>query len=144
MDSKILFPDSKILVTKSFDIHQDWESPIPGFFIIEIRRDVKSISEFTDQEALEFIRLVRTVTKGMKDALNIKEIYLFQNEDSEHHFHLWIFPRHDWMDKFGRKIQSVRPIINYAKKNMVNDSVLKEVKKQVKTMKTYLSKTYNL
>lgn len=42
-------------------------------------------------------------------------------------------------EKFGRKIQSVRPIINYAKENMLSDDVFNEVKENVKEMKKFMS-----
>jgi len=139
MEEKILFPNENIITTKLFNVAQDWEIPIPGFFIIAPLRKLKSIPEFSDEEAIEFINLIRKLRKGMKDVLKIEEVYLFQNEDTKHNFHLWIFPRHDWMEKFGRGIQSVRPIMNYAKENMVNDDVFKEIKNQVRKMKKYMS-----
>lgn len=139
MTDKMLFPKENIIITKYFDVHQDWEVPIPGFFIIASLRKIKSISEFTDEEANEFIDLIRNIRKGMKDILKIKEVYLFQNEDTGHDFHLWMFPRHDWMEKFGKKIQSVRPIINYAKENMLDDNVAGEVKEYVQKMKNFMT-----
>jgi len=139
MEDKILFPNENIITAKYFDIHQDWEVQIPGFFIIAPLQKLKSIDEFTDEEAIEFVNLIRKVRKGMRDVLKIDEVYFFQNEDTEHGFHLWIFPRHKWMEKFGRKIQSVRPIMNYAKENMLSDDVFKEVKEDVKKMKEFMS-----
>ncbi len=139
MEDKILFPNKNIITTKLFNVGQDWEVPIPGFFIIAPLRKLKSISEFSDEEANEFINLIRKVRKGMMDILKIEEVYFFQNEDTEHGFHLWIFPRHAWMEKFGRKIQSVRPIMNYAKENMLSDNILKEVEDYVEKMKKYMS-----
>jgi diadenosine tetraphosphate (Ap4A) HIT family hydrolase len=138
MADKILFPNENIIITKHFDVHQDKEVPIPGFFIITSLRKLKSISEFSDEEALEFINLIRKIRSGMRDVLKIEEVYFFQNEDTSHNFHLWIFPRHKWMKKIGNKIQSVRPIMDYAKENMTTDDVSKEVKDHVK-MKKYMS-----
>ncbi len=139
MEDKILFPNENIIATDFFNVSQDWEVPIPGFFIIAPLRKLKSIDEFTDEEANEYITLIRKVRKGMRDVLKIEEVYFFQNEDSEHGFHLWIFPRYKWMDKFGRKIQSVRPIINYATENMLSDDIFKEVREYVKRMKEFTS-----
>lgn len=133
-----LFPNEKVVETKSMEIHQDWEVPIPGFFILSPKRKIRSISEFTDGESAEFMNVLRNIRKGMKEVLGIKDVYLFQNEDTEHNFHLWIFPRHDWMEKFGRKIQSVRPIINYAKANMVTDDIVEEVKESTRKMREYM------
>jgi hypothetical protein len=139
MEDQILFPNENIITTKLFNIGQDWEVPIPGFFVITPLRKLKSISEFTDKEAIEFINLIRKVRKGMRDVLGIEDVYLFQTEDTEHNFHLWIFLRHSWMEKFGRKIQSVRPIMNYAKENMLSDDVFNKVRDYVKKMKKYMS-----
>ena len=43
------------------------------------------------------------------------------------------------MDEFGRKIQSVRPIMTYAKENMLSNDVSKEVKGCVNKMKEFMS-----
>ena len=139
MEDKILFPNENIITTKLFNVNQDWEIPIPGFFIISPLRKLKSIDEFSEEEAIEYINLIRKVRKGMRDILKIEEVYFFQNEDTEHGFHLWIFPRHEWMDEFGRKIQSVRPIMTYAKENMLSNDVSKEVKGCVNKMKEFMS-----
>ena len=139
MKDKILFPNENIISTDLFNVNQDWEVPIPGFFIIAPLRKLKSIDEFTDEEANEFINLIRKVRKGMRDILKIEEVYFFQNEDSKHGFHLWIFPRHKWMEKFGEKIESVKPIMNYAKENMLSDDVFNEVRENVKKMKEFMS-----
>lgn len=131
--------DVTVLETAHFHVGQDWEVPIVGFFVIGSKRRIKSILDFGDEEALEFIRLVRFVRKGMKEILGIDDVYFFQNEDSEHEFHLWIFPRHKWMDSFGRKIQSVRPIMEYAKKEMADEKHVAEVKDAAQKVRTYLS-----
>ena len=139
MKDKILFPNENIISTDLFNVNQDWEVPIPGFFIIAPLRKLKSIDEFTDEETNEFINLIRKVRKGMRHILKIEEVYFFQNEDSKHGFHLWIFPRHKWMEKFGRKIESVKPIMNYAKENMLSDDVFKEVREYIKLMNEFMS-----
>ena len=139
MTEKPLFANEKVLVTKNFDIHQDWDVPIPGFFIIENLNPRRSIAEFTDEELAEFAGLVRKLRRGMQDVLKIKDVYFFQNEDSEHGYHLWMFPRHDWMDKFGRKIQSVRPIIEFAKEQLATDkNIAQTVRQYVQEMKIYM------
>jgi hypothetical protein len=76
----------------------------------------------------------------MREILKIEEIYLFENEDTKHNFHLWIFPRHNWMENFGRKIESVRPIMNYAKDNMINEKTFEEIKNTCLKMREYMKK----
>lgn len=74
---KKLFPNETVIITNHFDVHQDWEVPIPGFFIIATKRKIRSISEFTSQEAEEFINLIIKLRKGMEEVLNIKDVYFF-------------------------------------------------------------------
>lgn len=141
MQDKILFPDETFFSTKYFDVMQDWEVPISGFFIIAPKRKIRSVSELTDNESKDFMNILRKVREGMRTVLKIKDVYLFENEDTSHNlFHLWIFPRCAWMERFGRKIESVRPIINYAKNNLATESVIREVKDSVEKMSKFMNK----
>ena len=135
---KKLFPNEELIRTKYFNVMQDWEVPIPGFFILAANRKLRSIAEFTDEEKKDFINTLVMVRKAMEKALEIKTVVLFQNEDTEYNFHVWIFPRHSWMEKYGNKMKSVPEIVEYAKENMVTDKIIKEVKEYVKIMKEYL------
>lgn len=135
----ILFPDWKIIETDYFKVEQDWEVPIPWFFILSSKKITKSISDFTDIEAQDFIMLLRKVRLWMKNVLDIKDIGIYQNEATEHNFHVWIFPRHERMKKFDyKKIQSIFPIMNYAKEHMATEDVIKEVRLNIQKMKEYM------
>ena len=133
-----LFLNEVVIETAYFTVGQDWEVPIPGFLIVAARRKLRSISEFTDEEVREFGFLLRKLRQGMRDVLGISDVYLFQNEDTEHNFHFWIFPRHPWMEQFGRKIESVRPIMKYAVANMATDAFFQEVKEVVSKLRGYI------
>ncbi len=129
----------EIIINENFDAHQDWEVPIPGFVVVASKvTDRRSLADFSSTELTELVLLLKDIRVAMRDVLSIKDIYLFQNEDTEHGFHVWMFPRHEWMEKFGKKIQSVRPIIEYAKENLFTEENLKEVKKSAELLKSYL------
>jgi len=134
---KVLFKEEIIVKTEKFTVWQDREVPIPGFFILAPNRDLRSIDEFSKGELEEFTEILVKIRKWMRNVLGIKDVYLFQNEDTDGSFHLRIFPRHDWMEKFWRKIQSVRPIMEWAIENMVKDEIFKEVKEYVQKMKEF-------
>lgn len=138
--AKYPFENETVFLGKSFRIGQDWEVPIPAFFILSSKRKLKSILEFTDEESEEFMLLLKLLRKGMLHELKIKDVCLFQNEDTDHGFHVWVFPRHAWMEKFGRKIQSVRPIMEYAKEKMMTPKTIEEIKENVLLMKNYFEK----
>ena len=133
-----LFPDEIVIETERFTIAQDWEIPIPAFFIVSAKRSIRSITDFTPEEANEFMMLLVRVRLGMSDVLGITDAYLFQNEDSAHGFHIWVFPRHAWMEKFGRKIESVRPIMEYAKAHLRDKETLRDVHDAAREMSEYM------
>lgn len=135
-------PGGSIASTKYFDAHQDYEIPIPGFVILASKRHLQSVDEFTYEEQTDFIDFLRRVRKGMREALGIQVVYLIQEEDTSHHFHVWIFPRYDWMlEKFGKKIQSVRPIMEYARESLKTPDNLKKVDEAMEKMKDFFNKS---
>ncbi len=78
--------------------------------------------------------LIKKARGWMKNVLGIKDVYIFQNEDTDHGFHVRMFPRFDRMEQFGRKVESIRPIMNYAKQNMMNQSNISQMRKYVEKM----------
>lgn len=125
-----------IIRSKYFDVHQDFEIPIPGFMIVTSLRHVKAVDEFTDDESSEFVKVLRASRKLQRDVLGIKTVYLHQEEDTSHHFHLWMFPRYEWMEsKFGLKAESMRPIMEYARKALKNSEDLSQLDDSVKKLK---------
>lgn len=130
-----------IVKSKYFDAHQDYEIPIPGFIIISSRRHIQSIDEFTEDERTDFIKFLCEVRSAQRKILGIDVIYLVQEEDTSHHFHVWMFPRFDWMEeKFGHKIQSVRPIMEYARENMKTEANIQAVEVAVQKLKQFFHK----
>ncbi len=109
------FKTATVAISDHFDAHQDYRVPIPGFIIVASKRHVHGVDEFTKNERHDFIEILCQLRNGMKKALDIKKVQIFQDEDTQHHFHLWIFPRYPWMnEKFGKKIESVRLAMEYA------------------------------
>lgn len=127
-----------VLTTEHFDAHQDFEIPIPGFIIISSRRHFDSVDEFTKEEKVDFIDILTRVRSGMRKALDIDTVYLIQEEDTAHHFHVWVFPRYDWMsEKYGKKTPSLRPIMEYAQENLKTAENLMDVEKAIMRLKDY-------
>jgi len=136
-------PGGSIASTKYFDAHQDYEIPIPGFVILASKRHLQSVDEFTNEEKTDFIEFLSHLRQTMRKACGVQVVYLIQEEDTSHHFHVWMFPRHDWlMERFGRKIQSVRPIMEYARENMKTPKNLQKVDEAMEKMKKYFQKEF--
>lgn len=132
-----------VVETDLFHAHQDHEVPIPGFVILSTKRHIKSVDEFTDEEASDFIDLVRKIRKAQREVLGIGTAYLVQEEDTQDHFHLWLLPRYAWMndvEKFGQKVGSARRVLQHAKTHMKTPEIIAEVKEAAEKLRKYLNK----
>lgn len=128
-----------IIKSKYFDAHQDYEVPIPGFIIISSRRHIQSIDEFTNEEQVDFIKFLCRMRSALRKILRVEVVYLYQREDTCHHFHVCMLPRYDWMTKkFGRKIGSIRPIVSFAKKNLRTRINIAKTEEATQKLKNFL------
>lgn len=130
--------DYLVFQTKYFAVEQDFEIPIPGFLIIRTRKHIKSIEEFNSGEKNEFTNVLIKTRKALRKVLDVDTVYLHQEEDTNHHFHLWVLPRYKWMEKFGKDIKSVRPVMEFARENFKTPKKLEEVGKSINNLKSFL------
>jgi diadenosine tetraphosphate (Ap4A) HIT family hydrolase len=104
-----------IAETIHFHAHQDVAYPVPGLVIVASKRHMKCLDELTVSEAQDLSSLLLRVRRAQRGALGIEHVYYFYNEDTSHHFHVWMVPRYTWMKQFGKSIQSVRPSLLHAR-----------------------------
>jgi len=129
--------------TKYFVVDQDYEIPIPGFMILASKKHIKGIEDFSKEQRIEFIELLYKIRKAIKEVLGIDYVYIIQEEDSikkSSHFHVWLFPKYDWMKRIGEGVQFTRQIMEYARKNMKTKDNLDNVKKAALKIKQYFKK----
>lgn len=106
-----------IYETHNFVLAQDAEVMIEGFLIIQSKRHVNSLLDFSEEENLELAKLLYQTRKALKDLNICEEITIVQEERSKH-FHIWLFPNYDWMnEKFGKGIKYLRDINQYMMNN---------------------------
>jgi diadenosine tetraphosphate (Ap4A) HIT family hydrolase len=123
-----------VIRTGLFDVSQDFEIPIPGFMIVSSLRHVSSIDEFTSEESLEFIQILKATRKLQREVLGIETVYLYQEEDASH-FHMWMFPRYGWMNvQFGRNSESLRPIMEYARDSLKTEENLAQLDSDIEKL----------
>lgn len=84
--------------------------------VLGINKHIKSLNEMTSNERFNVIETLNKTIEVIKKSDIAKEVLLIQEEKASH-FHIWIVPIHDWMDKFGRNVRNIKEIINYAKHN---------------------------
>lgn len=123
----IIPPGGVIKETENFFIQQDIEVPIKGFLIIGSKKHIKSISQLTLDEVTELTNLIYKSRIALNEISDINEVVIIQEERSNH-FHVWLFPRYNWMDElFQNSLADIRKIMEYAKVNMKNEENIKEV-----------------
>lgn len=128
-----------ITETPFFHAHQDIAYPIPGLIILAARRHFYTMDELTDEEANHFISLIRKLRNAQREVFGIEHVYYFYNEDTTHHFHLWMVPRYEWMKEIGRSVESLRPILRYAREHHSDEENILKVKEGVKKLAQYFS-----
>ncbi|WP_010275938.1 HIT family protein [Paenibacillus senegalensis] len=116
-----------IYESNNFHVHQDVAYPIRGLVIIASKRHFYCMDELSEAEQVEYISLVHKIRMEQRKRLGIDYVYYFYNEDTTHHFHLWMVPRYEWMKQFGNSVESLRPVLKYARRHMNEEENMKYV-----------------
>ena len=128
LTSGLIAPTGGVIYESSqFHIHQDVAYLIRGLAIIASKRHFYCMDELTEEEQLEFMSLIHKVRREQRERLGIDKVYYFYNEDTTHHFHLWMVPRYDWMKSFGHSVESLRPVLLHARNHMNTEENMKQV-----------------
>ncbi|MFA6250512.1 MAG: hypothetical protein WC686_03345 [Candidatus Shapirobacteria bacterium] len=126
-----------VLETVNFRVHQDYALPIPGMMVVETRRHIRSMTEFTADELSDLVSVLVRTREAMRDA-GIEEAILVQEERSSH-FHAWWLPIYPWIrDVAGGKIRNIQLIFDHAKKYMVTEGNIKKVEETIRRIKASL------
>lgn len=141
LTSGMIEPDGGVVLeTEYFHAHQDVAYPIRGLIILASKRHIKCFDELTEEEKIDYIKVLSKIRKAQRDVLGIEYVYYFYNEDTTHHFHTWMVPRYEWMCEFGRSVESVRPVLLHARNEMKSKQNIQEVMGAIDTLKKELNK----
>ena len=101
-----------------FTLSQDWELPIKGFFIVSPKRHVEKLCELTDDERNEMLYIVDMTMKILRaNKICDRFDYVFEEKENRH-LHVWIMPRHKWMNEVADDIiDDIRSVFKFAKEN---------------------------
>ncbi len=111
-------PGGPIHETSAFHAHQDVAYPVPGLVIVAAKRHFRLLTDMTSDETAEFVPLVQQIRMQQQKRLGIEHVYYFYNEDTKHHFNFWMVPRYEWMVRFGKSVEAVRPALLHARETM--------------------------
>ena len=127
-----------IAETRYFHAHQDFAYPIAGLVIAASKRHFKCLDEMTGDESADFINFARTLRHAQRQVLDVEHVYYFYNEDTRHHFHLWMVPRYEWMSAFGKSVDSLRPAMRHAAETMSSPAELALVAEKASALRVFL------
>ncbi|WGU95671.1 diadenosine tetraphosphate hydrolase [Paenibacillus dendritiformis] len=124
-----------IAETEHFHAHQDVAYPIPGLVIVAAKRHFYGLDEMTAEERSDYITFVHNIRTVQRQRMQIKSVYYFYNEDTTHHFHLWMVPRYEWMQAFGRSVESLRPVLRHARDERNDEANQQHVMEGIETLR---------
>lgn len=135
-------PAGVVFESEHFRLEQDVEIPIKNFLVLVSKRHYYGFDEMTNEEVADFGLTLKSIRKTLREVFSIEHVhYILEENTSSSHFHLWIFPRYDWMnEKFGSKIDSVRPIMEFARKEMKTSQNLADIEENVNNLRQALQK----
>lgn len=128
-----------IVETEHFHAHQDVAYPVVGQIIVAARRHFTHLTDMTREETEELLPLLQRLRRAQASVLGIKHVYYFYNEDTTHHFHVWMVPRHEWMTPFGRSVEAVRPALSHARDYMSSAAQIEAARRAVTALKDALN-----
>ena len=111
-----------------FTLSQDWELPIPGFFIVSPKRCVDVLSALTKEERDEMFEIVDRTIRILKKNQVCEHFNVLFEEKEGRHLHVWIMPRHEWMKEVAPYItDELGAVLDYALANMKTEENYKKI-----------------
>lgn len=130
---KIIPPGGYAYEDDFINISADPIIPIPGFIVLGINKHVKSMNQLTKDERYRIIDILNLTIEKIKECNISNEVLLIQEENSSH-FHIWIVPIYDWMNKYNKNVRNIDKIIKYAK-DVYNEETKIEILNCVELLK---------
>jgi diadenosine tetraphosphate (Ap4A) HIT family hydrolase len=81
--------------TPLWDVAHCYETCLPGWLVLILRRHIESLDELTDLEAVELGRMIRSTSSALKEITGCVKTYVLQFAESPNHphVHFHIIPR---------------------------------------------------
>lgn len=114
---------------ENFTLSQDWELPIEGFFVVSPKKHVEKFEELSKEERNEMFDIVDKTIKILRKNKICDRFDIIFEEKENRHLHVWIMPRHEWMQNLVDDIiDDIGSILGYAKNNFRNDETYEKIK----------------
>lgn len=129
-------PCGMVYENERFTLSQDWELPIQGFMIVSPKKCIEKFSELGLDERNEMFLLVDKTIKILRDANICDRFDVIFEEKENRHLHVWIMPRHKWMEELVDDIiENIGIIFAYAKENFRDEETYSKIKEITSILK---------
>ncbi|MDO9546291.1 MAG: hypothetical protein Q7J07_06030 [Pelolinea sp.] len=93
-----VFPGGAVFENDLFYSGHSWsasdqETPYLGSFIVEPKRHIPTWAELNDAEAKGIGKVIRDVSKALKEGIGAEHVYVFVIGHHIPHLHVWVMPR---------------------------------------------------
>ena len=94
-DSGVAPPWDAIYRTPFWDVVHSYNTALPGWLVLVVRRHIEAVDELTDDEAIELGLLIKEVSVALREATGCLKTYVIQfaEADGHPHVHFHIVPR---------------------------------------------------
>lgn len=118
-EHKFSLPCGNAYENDKFILSQDFELPIQGFFVVSPKKHIETFGELTEAERIEIFEIVNKTIEILRKNNICDRFDVIFEEKKNRHFHIWIMPRHKWMQEIGGNIiDNIGKIFEYSKANM--------------------------
>lgn len=124
---EFVLPCGMAYENERFTLSQDWELPIEGFMVVTPKRCVEKFSELSSDEQHEMFDIVDKTVKILRENNICERFNVLFEEKEKRHLHVWIMPRHEWMEQFGSITKHIDEIFKYAKDNLRSEEVYNRI-----------------
>ena len=114
--------------TRFWDVVHSYNTALPGWLVLVVRRHIEAIEELTDDEAVELGVLIRRVSVALKKVTGCVKTYVVQfAEMAEHpHVHFHIIPRMANQPK-ERRSTRVFEYLGVSEEERVSEETMNEI-----------------
>ena len=121
--------------TQFWDLVHSYNTALPGWLVLVVRRHIEAIDELTDDEAIELGRLVRRVSIALWEATGCVKTYVVQfaeHEDHPHvHFH--IVPRMENQPEDRRSVR-IFEYLNVPEEERVSEEGMNDISAKIQSI----------
>jgi len=116
-----------------WDVAHCYETALPGWLILIVRRHIESLDELTDSEAVELGRLITNISSALKEVTGCVKTYVLQFAESPQHphVHFHIIPRMADLPENRRSIQIFR-LLGVPEEERVGPDVMNSIALKVR------------